>query len=155
MKMIITHGLPGSGKSTWAENLADTVRVNRDDLRTELFGADYHKNAPMGWAEKKVTEVQVARITEGLSAGKNVVSDDTNFAARSVRSLVDLAVNLGADVEHVYFDVEVDECIRRQSGRDRKVPSELIEKMALKGVRSDRKTVKRFHTNKDGFLYSK
>ena len=45
-KILLTRGLPSSGKSTWAKEFArvnpNVVRVSRDDLRSQLYpGADY------------------------------------------------------------------------------------------------------------------
>ncbi|CAL9992741.1 polynucleotide kinase [Vibrio phage D484] len=41
MKVIVTVGVPASGKTTWAEQFCaktGAVNVNRDDARQELFG---------------------------------------------------------------------------------------------------------------------
>ena len=49
-KVIITKGLPGSGKSTWAKKLIDKnpnqyKRINKDDLRAMLDNSKHSKDA--------------------------------------------------------------------------------------------------------------
>ena len=45
MKIILTKGLPASGKSTWAREFIkgkkDWVRVNNDELGSMLFGETF------------------------------------------------------------------------------------------------------------------
>jgi hypothetical protein len=60
-KLIITRGLPGSGKTTWARQQVRFVRVNRDDLREMLHGG----MLGTGWAEVQVT---VGRRGDGRGA---------------------------------------------------------------------------------------
>ena len=47
MKLIMTKGLPASGKSTWAKQYLDdnpgTKRVNKDDLRAMLDNGKWSK----------------------------------------------------------------------------------------------------------------
>ncbi len=42
VKIIITRGIPGSGKTTWAKNFVKNnpnyIRISRDDLRSILIG---------------------------------------------------------------------------------------------------------------------
>lgn len=138
-KLTLTHGLPGSGKSTWAEaevakDPANRVRVNRDDIRTELFGEKYHKGDFPQKSESQVTQVHQRRVREGLAAGKQVYCDDTNLNPRFMGQLAQLASNYGAEFEQKYFDVPVAECKRRNAlraaagGRD--VPEFVIDRMA-------------------------
>ena len=45
LKIIITRGIPGSGKTTWAKDVvkenSNYIRINRDDLRIMLIGKWY------------------------------------------------------------------------------------------------------------------
>ena len=118
--LIVTRGLPGSGKTTWArERLADDMlraaRVNRDDLRRSLHGGRMGE----GWAERQVTLVQRAAIGELLRAGVDVICDDTNLAARVVRDFASLARDCDADfVVQDFTDVPLEVCIERDAARD-------------------------------------
>ena len=74
-KLIITRGLPGSGKTTWAKAQPGTVRVNRDELRRMMHGG----HTGEGWAERQITVAQRAQIEALLRAGVSVICDDTNL----------------------------------------------------------------------------
>jgi len=131
MKLIITRGLPGSGKSTWADEqvMADksgnTIRVNRDSLRT-MLNCDRHSRR----AEKLVASARDALIRASLSAGRDVIIDDTNL----VPSTVD-RIKLIADEFHAEFvvkdftDVPLATCIERDLKRPRSVGSKVIMRM--------------------------
>src|SRR4051812_18594780 len=102
------QGLPGSGKSTWAElqRLAhfvpykdlthDSLRVyivNKDSIRQELCGAWSREQ------EKEVIKIRDARIYRALMSDYPnvlVISDDTNFARRHKERLSEMAQKCGA-----------------------------------------------------------
>lgn len=114
----IIQGLPGSGKSTIAEEYVskdpkNRVIVNRDSIRTELFGARYHKNTPNKESEEKVNEVQFARIKDALILGKEVVSDDTNLNTNTIDFLVSIADEAGAQYEFMPINVPIETAIER------------------------------------------
>lgn len=140
-KLTLTRGLPASGKSTWAQQQVDanpdtTVRVNRDDIRTELFGWEYHNGGLNHRAEKIVTLLERYRVEEALRDGKHVISDNTYLRVGAIQSMVDLAKTLEVPVEIVMFDVSLEECKRRNAARGtaggREVPEHVMESMAEK-----------------------
>ena len=137
--LTATHGLPGSGKSTWAEEQVaqdpeNRLRVNRDDIRTELFGEKYHTGTFPQKSESQVTAVHQKRIQVALAKGKHVYCDDTNLNPRFLGQLAKIARDYGAAFHQQYFDVPVDECKRRNAARGaaggRLVPDFIIDRMA-------------------------
>lgn len=134
--LIVTRGLPGSGKTTrakaWvAEDPKHRARVNRDDFRAMLHG---------GWvdAELAVTTAEHAAISTLLSRGLDVVCDDTNLKSRHVRELRNLATLAGAAFEvWDMTDVDPDTCIARDALREGTacVGSEVIGDMHTRYVR--------------------
>jgi predicted kinase len=104
------------------------VRVNRDDLRRMLHGGVLGT----GTAERQVMAAQRAAVEALLRAGTDVVCDDTNLRSRVVRELADLAAGCGAEVVvRDFTEVPVDECVRRDAGREpaARVGAEVIRGM--------------------------
>jgi predicted kinase len=128
-RLLITRGLPASGKTTFARKLQPSVvRVNRDDLRRMLHGERLFTQ----WAEGQVTRVQRVQVEVLLRTGVDVCVDDTNLRAKTVREWAELAARLGASFElHDFTDVPVDECVRRDAERaaEDRVGEEAIRRM--------------------------
>ncbi|MEU7802725.1 AAA family ATPase [Micromonospora arborensis] len=127
--LIITRGLPGSGKSTWAISLGHT-RLNRDSQRDALHGVRDHTPKH----EQEVTIAQHAAVAALLRADVTVVVDDTNIYQQDLMQWEDLAERCAARliVADQFLHVPVEECIRRQAARpeNERVPAESIERMA-------------------------
>lgn len=128
-RLLITRGLPASGKTTFARKLQPrVVRVNRDDLRRMLHGERLYTQ----WAEGQVTQAQRAAVEALLRAHADVIVDDTNLRNKTVRDWAELAARLGARFEvHDFTDVPLEECIRRDVSRpaDDQVGEEAIRRM--------------------------
>lgn len=136
MKTVyILKGLPASGKSTWSRNkLKETPnsykRINKDDLRAMLDDNYWSKGN-----EKFVLKIRDLMIKEALAAGKHVISDDTNLAPRHetrIRQLVkEYCKKTGENVkvEVIFFDVPIEECIRRDLKRTHSVGEQVIRSM--------------------------
>ncbi len=105
-RLVLMHGLSGSGKTWLSERLVfslPAIRVRSDLERKRMYG---ELNAETGLYEHKVTESTyetLARHVEtGLRAGFNMIADAT-FLRRRHRSLfLDLAARLG--VQTVIID---------------------------------------------------
>jgi tRNA uridine 5-carbamoylmethylation protein Kti12 len=126
--LIITRGLPGSGKTTrakaWvAESPLSRARVNRDDLRAMAHGGFVR-------AERQITAIRDAAISALLTLGVDVVCDDTNLPGRHAQELRRLARSAGAGFEvWDLTDVDLEECIRRDADREAMVGEEVIRDM--------------------------
>lgn len=134
--ILLTRGLPASGKTTFAkawvaERPTERARVNRDDLRAMLFEKPTYE-----WhQERAVTEVQRAAVKALLGGSMDVVCDDTNLRPKYVREWERFARGNGATVELREFPVDVDEAIRRDAARDRTVGEDVIRRTASKFMR--------------------
>lgn len=135
----VLRGLPASGKSTWAkkwvaENPDNRARVNRDDIRLQLFGKI------VGVDEQAVTNVEEAMVEASLEAGKNVVVDATHLAARYVKKWAKFGT-----VEVREFPIPVNKAVEADRVRGvlggHSVGEDVIRGMA-----------KRYHIKADGAL---
>lgn len=117
--LIVTRGLPGSGKTTWAtawvaEQPARRARANRDDLRRMLHG----RRLGTAGQEAMVSSVQHQTVALLLAAGVSVVADDTNLTAGAIRTWQQIARTAGVDLLiRDLTGVPVDECIARDAAR--------------------------------------
>jgi len=125
-ELVITRGLPGSGKSTWAGRWAaagglDRAEVNRDALRMMMFGRTANDLTPDH--EPLVTAVQDAAVTALLAAGVSVVCSDTNLPDEVAARFAVLASRAGAAFRVADLrDVPLDLCLARNAARADKPP---------------------------------
>lgn len=136
--LLITRGLPASGKTTFAkqwvaEEPESRARCNRDDLRSMIYGDppvfDYAR-------EQVVTAAQHAAVRALLKRGVSVVADDTNLRLKYARAWADLAHEMGAEFEVAEFRTDAAECVRRDAERiargERGVGEDVIRDMAAR-----------------------
>lgn len=144
--MILTVGVPGSGKSTVAKQIKaadpeNVVIVERDQTRSNLFGEKYHKGNFPKREENQVTAVNNALIKKGLREGKTVIVSDTNLNFRTVGALAKTARDYGADLSFEHLDVDPQECKRRNRARGaaggREVPDHVMDRMISQSYGDD------------------
>lgn len=124
-KLIVLVGISASGKSTFAEQmlLSDDrlVRVSRDEYRYMWRNS--------GAVSDKIESVITLRVNQDIEYYLNnnfdVIYDATNLTVRYLNSLIEKFQHY-ADIEFVVFDVDVEECIRRDNLRGRKVGESVI-----------------------------
>ena len=129
--MAIVHlisGLPGAGKSTYAQQLqlrTGAVVFTLDRFLITLFGR--YDVPDVGGAEH-VRRVLACReviwmSTEKLLArGSDVILDDGYFLREHRRKVVDAAVALGASAKIHFIDTPLPEIRRRLADRNRNLP---------------------------------
>ena len=129
-KLIMTQGIPASGKSTWAKeevlkSNGRTKRVNKDDLRAMIDANQWSKAR-----EKDILAVRDLIIEYHLSNGNDVIVDDTNFSAKHEKKLEELAAKHEALFEiKSFLDVPLATCILRNAKRENPVPENAIRSM--------------------------
>lgn len=128
MKIIMLKGLPGSGKSTWANQYVtdnpNAIRVNKDDLRRMLKGPKWSKTLEPGVL---VTRDNI--VSWALANERDVIVDDTNFAPKHEKRLRELARNMEAEFEIKFFDTPLTECIKNDLNRPKSVGEKVIRRM--------------------------
>jgi predicted kinase len=123
-KLIVSVGLCGSGKSTYASKLENTVILSSDELRLELYG-DVNDQTHNDEVFKELHK----RAKDALKEGKDVFYDATNVSAKRRKALVDEFRSHVDKLVAVYFDLPYEICLERNAKRDRVVPERVIERM--------------------------
>jgi predicted kinase len=136
-RLTICRGLSGSGKSTWASVQPNCVVVSRDALRVALFGSDgpdYYQSKDLRDREELVTKVEHDAIKRALTAGRDVISDNTNIEMKYVNAIAKIGYACDADVEVKVFEVPAAVAIERDRQRGlaggRNVGPEVVIKQA-------------------------
>jgi len=135
-KIILTIGLPASGKTTWALEQAKAdpkgcVIVCRDDLRNSHGG--FHKDR-----EGIITGFQRAMAESAIEAGKNVIVADTNLnpKTRNLWKAFSLAHDISYE-EKAFTDVPLEVCIKRDAKRAAPVGEKVIRDFYNKYLRPE------------------
>ena len=126
LTLILTKGLPASGKSTWArqyiEQHPQTANLTKDDLRLQL--ADYETR------EAQVIRVRDVLTHHYLSSGYSVIWSDTNLNPIHEATAIALAQEYQAEVKIQDFTtIDRQECIRRDRLRPNPVGEAVINQM--------------------------
>jgi predicted kinase len=122
--LLITRGLPGCGKTTYARawvaaDREHRARVNRDDIRAMLDDGQFVK----GVTEPRVLAARDAAILSLLSKDVDTICDDTNLPQRTARDLAKLAKRAGAELTVIDLtDVPLATCLKRNADRTDKHP---------------------------------
>ena len=133
--LILYVGLPGSSKSTHAEEAARLLReggrnvriFSSDAIREELYG-----DANIVGSAGEVFGVMENRLFAHFSADPDSVAiyDATNLVAKTRKGLLDrIRRKFVCYFECRFMACRISECKRRQFMRDRQVPEAVIERM--------------------------
>jgi predicted kinase len=123
--VVLTIGLPGSGKTTWYKRRGVTP-LSSDLLRTILFD-DITEQRYQGLVFSTLRSLLRARLIAKMPW--NYV-DATNLSPHERRQWIRMAKSFGYEVQAVFFDVPLAVCMERNSKRDRAVSDEVMQKMA-------------------------
>lgn len=158
--LLLTVGVPGSGKSHWCNNfLANnkhTVYISRDEIRFEFLkdGEDYFSH------EDLVYSTFVHRIKKAIENPEvlTIIADATHLNERSRNKLLSQIPSSKVRIIPVFFNIPLDVCIERNNLRNgrAKVPENTIRNMAeiLTNPKKDKRFryFKVFEVDKDGNL---
>ena len=125
MQLIITVGLPGSGKSSYLARLGVNA-ISSDEIR-RLIADDPHDQT----MNSRIFAVIRYLVYQRIRADRPVTYvDATHLTSWERAPYVKLARRCGCKLQALFFDVPVDICIARNQARERVVPEEAIRKMA-------------------------
>lgn len=137
----MTQGLPGSGKTTYAKELVKNEgykRISKDDLRSMLDNSIYSKDN-----EKIIIDLRDEIIEILMDEKCNIIIDDCNFNKfheRDIRYIVDVHNHHGIfepyEFEIKKFNTPLEECILRDSKREKPVGEKAIREMWEKYIKN-------------------
>lgn len=124
---MLAVGLPGSGKSTWFARRG--IQPLSGDLLRQLLLDD-----PTDQSQQTAIFSALRRLLRlRLELGRRVHHvDATNLNRRERRAYFRLAQSFGCRVDAIFFDVPLEVCLERNTRRARRVPREVMLRMARK-----------------------
>jgi predicted kinase len=123
--VVLTIGLPGSGKTTWFKRRGVTP-LSSDLLRSLLFD-DITEQRWQGLVFSTLRSLLRARLIARMPW--NYV-DATNLSPHERRQWIKMAKSFGYEVQAVFFDVPLEVCLDRNMRRERVVTEDVMKKMA-------------------------
>lgn len=119
-KLYTMIGIPGSGKSTIANQIPNAIVISSDAIRKELYGAEEIQGNG-----KQVFDLVYKRIGEELAKGNDVVFDATNLTPWTRNAVF----RFPAERIAIFVNTPLDVCLERNATRERKVPEKVIHRM--------------------------
>lgn len=129
--LIIMCGLPASGKNTWIKdflkkNSADYTVVELDEIRSEIFGHQFHRPA-----EHFIIGIAKSFARLLLKQGKNVIINSTGLTQAIRNEWISMGEEYNCDIKVVWVKTPLKECLKRNNKRskDKVVPNDVIVSM--------------------------
>lgn len=135
-KCILTIGVSGSGKTTWAEQFIKDnptwININRDELRHQFVKDEYGKEFSWkAWKrkdEKVIYDIWWDKINEAVANKyiEGIIISDTNLSSSTRNKLFNFFQTAGFVVEFKLFNIDFETAVERDMGRPNPVGYSVI-----------------------------
>lgn len=135
-RIILMIGVPGSGKTTLAQKIAEKgwKYINADSIRLELYG-----NAAEQGDKEQVFTLFFTRLEELMMEGVDVIIDNTNLNPKQRKPILERCEKFGySDIQLWLLDIPLELCLERNRSRDRIVPEDIVSNMYVELYKSGR-----------------
>lgn len=124
-QLLILCGVPGSGKTTYRENLLKqfpgTKVCSLDDKRQELLG-DVNDQS----ANSEMYRICCQELRAAMQKRQSTIWDATAASKAHRKNIIDIARKHGALVGCIYFDLPLQTILERNANREKKVPESVV-----------------------------
>jgi len=131
IKIKILSGIPACGKTIFSREYvnknANSVRINRDDLRESLINNIYTDGN-----ENFVNKAKMALIGTAIENDKDMILDDTHCYEDYLKFLIGYIKSVGEQlhkqihIEILDFNIDLDKCLDRNDRRDGNIPRHMV-----------------------------
>lgn len=134
--LILTIGIPGAGKSSWVKKYVErhphTHVISTDVIRKECTGEEQCVDPSQNdWIHdearrraKKIIDDPASYGAKAVGFGPEIIIDSTNVCVDEWLRYKKLGASV---IVAKIFDVSVDEAMRNQENRERKVPRNIVQ----------------------------
>lgn len=127
-KLIILVGIPGSGKTTYANKYIEKVNLFAVHLSSDLIRKELWGDESIQGDNNEVFSLMQSRAIEALNNGKDVLYDATNMTRKDRSYIISLCPKFAQIEAHIIW-APIETCIERDAARERTVGKKVIDKM--------------------------
>lgn len=137
-KIILTQGIQGSGKTTWAkawvaEDPEHRIRINNDDIRS-MWGQPFGTSG----LYERLRIFRQLMITRAIQDNLDIVVDDMNLSTSSLKEVQEIVKNFDYVIEYKDFTkIPLEVCIERDSKRPNPIGEKIIRETYNKYIKKN------------------
>lgn len=133
-ELLLTCGIPGSGKDYWVDKFMQEkpglyIKLSADELREMIW-----PNLPEWKKNGLIFKTFFAYVEILLKQNRNLIICNTNFNRKQRKRFVKIGKQCGATLTAVILRTPFEVCVKRNTKRERVVPLTVLESMRDKWV---------------------